>query len=108
MDQNLLTSSTIMLILQLLENKDLYGFEMVEELSKKSDNVFTLKVGTLYPLLHQMEKSQYIISYTTKSSESSRRRKYYTITSKGKSLLNEKRIEWKRYSFAVNKVLGDL
>lgn len=43
-----------MLILQLLTEKDMYGYEMIETLSKRSNNVFELKVGTLYPLLHSL------------------------------------------------------
>lgn len=41
-----------LLLLRLLETKDMYGYEMIEALRNKSNNVFELKAGTLYPLLH--------------------------------------------------------
>ena len=43
-----------MLLLQLLSEKDMYGYEMIEELEKRSEYVFSLKAGTMYPLLHAM------------------------------------------------------
>ena len=49
-DRSLLTGSTTMLVLKLLENKDMYGYEMIEQLGKRSQNIFSLKAGTLYPL----------------------------------------------------------
>jgi transcriptional regulator, PadR family len=58
-DKSLLTGSTTMLILRLLEEADMYGYQMIEELSKKSNNVFALKAGTLYPLLHNLEQKNW-------------------------------------------------
>ena len=55
-DKALISGSTTMLLLKLLEEKDMYGYEMIDTLRKKSNNVFELKTGTLYPLLHGMEK----------------------------------------------------
>ena len=62
-DKSLVSGSTTMLVLKLLEEKDMYGYEMIDTLSKRSDNVFELKVGTLYPLLHSMVQSGYLESY---------------------------------------------
>ena len=53
-DRSLVSGSTAMLLLRLLEDKDMYGYEMIETLEQKSNNVFTLKAGTLYPLLHSL------------------------------------------------------
>jgi len=104
-DKSLLTGSTTMLILKLLEETDRYGYEMIEELSKKSQNVFELKAGTLYPLLHGLEKKNMLTSYE-KSTGNLRVRKYYSITKTGRKYLNEKTKEWKVYTSAVNNVLG--
>ena len=54
--KTLLSGSTSMLLLKLLEEKDLYGYEMIESLRARSNNVFELKAGTLYPLLHSLEE----------------------------------------------------
>ena len=52
-----------MLLLQLLSEKDMYGYEMIEELEKRSEYVFSLKAGTMYPLLHAMESKKHLVSY---------------------------------------------
>lgn len=103
-DKNLITGSTTMLILKLLEDKDMYGYEMIDELSKKSNDLFSLKAGTLYPLLHGLEKKGMLGSYE-KNSDSGRVRKYYSITKKGKIMLYEKQDEWKAYVSAINRFL---
>mgnify|MGYP003424629468 CR=1 FL=1 len=55
-DNTLVSGSMSMLILKLLSEKDMYGYEMIDTLRKRSENVFELKAGTLYPLLHGMEE----------------------------------------------------
>ena len=59
-DKTLLSGSTSMLLLKLLEEKDLYGYEMIESLRARSNNVFELKAGTLYPLLHSLEEKGFL------------------------------------------------
>lgn len=103
-DKSLLTGSTSMLILKLIEEQDMYGYEMIEELSKRSDNTFLLKAGTLYPLLHLLAEQGVIKTYDA-AAENGRIRKYYGITNEGRSLLTKKQEEWETFSFAVNKVL---
>ena len=103
-DKGLLFGSTTMLILSLLEEKDMYGYQMIEELSKKSDDTFNLKAGTLYPILHGLENEDLVSSYDD-SADSARVRKYYHLTGKGKGQLAQKHAEWKAYAKAVNKVL---
>lgn len=102
-DKSLIFGSTTMLILQLLEEKDMYGYEMIETLQKKSQNVFQLKAGTLYPLLHTLEGKGYLTSY--EDSTGQKVRKYYSITKSGKNFLSQKKEEWKEYSAAVANIL---
>lgn len=94
-----------MLILRLLEEGDMYGYQMIEELNKKSKNVFALKAGTLYPLLHNLEQKELVVSYE-KTAGNGKLRKYYSLTKKGSNYLHAKKEEWKVYSSAVNDVLG--
>ena len=54
-DKSLISGSTSMLVMKLLEEQDMYGYQMIAALKKRSNNVFELKAGTLYPLLHGME-----------------------------------------------------
>lgn len=104
-DKSLLTGSTGMLILKLLESGDRYGYQMIEELDKKSENVFHLKAGTLYPLLHMLEQKGLVLSYD-EAAGNARVRKYYSITKSGRKYLSEKQEEWETYTAAVNHVLG--
>ena len=62
-NKELLKGSTSMLVLSLLENENMYGYQMIKELSRKSKELFELKEGTLYPILHALEQKNYIISY---------------------------------------------
>ena len=103
-NKNLITGSTSMLILKLLEEQDMNGYVMIEELRKRSDNTFALKAGTLYPLLHGLEEDGMLDSYE-ESADSKRVRKYYSITKKGKNMLAEKKEEWNTYTSAINQVL---
>ncbi len=104
-DKSLLSGSTTMLILKLLESRDMYGYQMIEELKKRSDETFNLKAGTLYPILHGLEREDMVNSYDD-NADSGRVRKYYHITKKGKKLLSDKQEEWNSYTKAVNKVLN--
>jgi len=104
-DKSLLTGSTTMLILKLLDGTDMYGYQMIDELSKQSNNVFKLKAGTLYPLLHTLEQKDLLTSYE-ETADNARVRKYYRITKKGRKHLHEKKEEWKTYTAAVNDLLG--
>lgn len=103
-DKALISGSTSMLILRLLEEKDMYGYEMIETLQKKSENVFVLKAGTLYPLLHSLEGKNYLTSY--ENEVNGKLRKYYSITKAGKKYLRFRTEEWQEYQTAVVRVLG--
>ncbi len=103
-DKTLLAGSTATLILKLLDGQDMYGYQIIEELARRSENTFQLKAGTLYPLLHGLEKKGLLESYE-QNADSARIRKYYHLTGKGKKSLKEKTEEWKEYSSAVSKVL---
>jgi len=99
-----LSGNTTMLILRLLAEKELYGYQIIEELARKSENVFQLKTGTLYPILHGLEKDGMVTSYD-QGTEHARVRKYYKLTSKGKNLLKTKREEWTAYTKAIGRIM---
>lgn len=105
MDKRYMALGTSMLVLKLLEQEPMYGYQIIRELEQKSQNVFRLKEGTLYPILHTLEQ-QGAVTCFQKAAESGRIRKYYTITANGKRLLAKKSEEWDVYQSAVNQVLG--
>lgn len=104
-DRELMKGSTTMLILNLLSTGDMYGYQMIRELEERSDKTFTLKEGTMYPILHSLESEGMVEAYWEDGS-SGRKRKYYHITKKGQKLLDAKKKEWEVYSRTVNKVIG--
>lgn len=103
-DKSFATSSTAMLVLKLLEQEDMYGYQMIEELARRSDNAFALKAGTLYPLLHDLEGQGLIRVYELEA-ENGRMRKYYSLTKAGRGSLAQKEEEWDAFAAAVNRVL---
>lgn len=104
-DKSLITGSTTMLVLTLLNAGDKYGYQMIKELEEQSDKTFSLNEGTLYPILHGLENDGMVESFMAVA-ESGRKRKYYRITKNGKKLLEDKKKEWEFFSSKVNKVIG--
>lgn len=103
-DKELMKGSTTLLILNLLEKENLYGYQIIKKLSEESENIFNLKEGTLYPILHGLEEKGFISSYWDDTT--GKKRKYYSITKQGKKQLKESKEEWKVFSYGVNKVIG--
>ena len=103
-DKSLLAGSTTMLVLKLLDRQDMYGYQMIEELARRSERAFALKTGTLYPLLHSLEEKALIRSYE-KDEGAARPRRHYHLERKGKHLLRKKEAEWETFTTAVDRVL---
>jgi len=103
LDKTLVTRSTSLLLLKLLEDKDMYGYQMIEELARRSDDTFALKAGTLYPLLHDLEKQGAVRCY--EGGAGGRVRKYYSLTEEGRKALAGREEEWRAFSAGVEKVL---
>ena len=104
-DKGLIAGSSTLLVLTLLESGDMYGYQMIEELSRRSNDTFQMKEGTLYPILHALEKEKCLKSYEQEA-PTGRVRKYYRITRRGLELLTEKRAEWEQFSHGVDQVLS--
>lgn len=104
-DKGLMAGSSTMLVLSLLENNDMYGYQMIEQLARRSNDTFQMQEGTLYPILHALEKGKYLSSYQQQA-PTGRMRKYYKITRKGKELLKEKKAEWEKFRQGVTDILS--
>ncbi len=102
--RNLVSGNTSMLLLKLLSEKDMYGYEMIETLEKRSNNIFELNAGSLYPLLHSLMKSGYLNGCDKEVN--GKLRKYYQVTAGGQKYLERMIEEWKTYTNAVNVVIG--
>ena len=93
-----------LVVLESVRKKDMYGYEMIDTLRKRSCNVFELKAGTLYPLLHGLEAKGLLTVY--EQEYAGKTRKYYSITKEGRKLLETKKAEWMEYQSAVTSVLA--
>ncbi|MFC5530155.1 PadR family transcriptional regulator [Cohnella yongneupensis] len=104
-NKELLKGSTVIMILTMLSEQEMYGYEIIKEMERKSNGVFIFKEGTLYPILHGLETEDWVTSYW--QTHDSRKRKYYRITKSGQALLQEKVKEWNLFRNAVDGVLGE-
>ena len=95
---------TQLLLLKLLSTENMYGYQIILELARRSSNVFEMKEGTLYPVLHGMGREGYVEAYE-KTAPTGRVRKYYHLTRAGRAALTEEEKAWQEYSGAVNAVL---
>ena len=80
-------------VLQLLADGEMYGYQLVESLSKRSAGVFELGQSTLYPMLYNLE-SKSLVASREKKGPNGRTRRYYRLTSKGKKKLEADREQW--------------
>lgn len=61
--KELLKGVTPLLVMSVLKNEDLYGYRIIKELEFRSEDAFTMSEGTLYPILHSLEKEKFLVSY---------------------------------------------
>ncbi len=80
-------------VLTLLEQREMYGYELAEALARKTDGVLDMGQATLYPLLYNLERKK-LIRATWREADSGRRRKYYGLTKKGKTWLRNQQQQW--------------
>ena len=87
--------STELLILTLLTERSMYGYEIAQELAERSEGYFEIKEGLLYPTLHRMQNSGFLKSEW--QTVDGRRRKYYALTATGREALGLQTAEWETF-----------
>ena len=102
--QELLKGNTETLLLALLDNEAMYGYQIVKEVDKRSSGYFAFKEGTLYPALHRMEKAK-LVEGRWEDTANNVRRRYYLITVKGRQALADRLTEWQRFSNAMDLIM---
>lgn len=100
----LLKGSMATLVLTLLSRKEMYGYDIMKEIEKASDQAISVKEGTLYPILHALEKEEAVEAYWVENSKE-RRRKYYKITSKGRKVLKQRKADWDAFKGLIDRLL---
>lgn len=95
-----------MLVLQLLLEKEKYGYQLICELKEKSGGMFLLKEGTLYPILYRMEDDGLVVSRWSEPKGKEVSKKYYRLAEEGKDTLAELKVLWQAFSGNVDTILG--
>jgi PadR family transcriptional regulator, regulatory protein PadR len=101
---DLIKSNIDSLLLCLVRNQKMYGYQIIKELENRSQGYFKFKEGTLYPALHRLEKNG-MIEGNWQVLPGGQQRKYYSITQKGIESLMEKRSDWNEFFNAMNLII---
>lgn len=107
MDKEIMKGSIDILLLSIINSRDMYGYEMVKTLKQNSGELYSMSEGTLYPALKRLENKEWLQSYWD-NPESGARRKYYSITDAGKKELGRKLQEWQKVSNLIENCLGGM
>ncbi|MHC4069929.1 MAG: PadR family transcriptional regulator [Planctomycetota bacterium] len=92
-------------VLEILSRGQMYGYELSQSIEQRSGNILTLGKGTLYPLLYNLEARK-LIKGKWATADSGRKRRYYSITSKGKGQLAKQKAELKELTTGLNLIFG--
>lgn len=103
-DRELLKGNTATVVLAILAEGPLHGYQIAKEMRSRSDDALTLGQGVLYPILHRLE-DRGLISGEWEQSTGTPSRKRYVITKAGSAELKARRSEWAAFSTAMAKVL---
>ena len=93
-----------LILLKLLSRKDMYGYQLIQEMALLSEDVFRMSQGSLYPFLPALEDRGLIESYA--QPENGRERRYYRLTAAGRQALADKEEQWSVYVRAMGRILG--
>ena len=104
-ERELLKGVAPVVVLEILSRGQMYGYELSEAIEQRSGNILTLGRGTLYPLLYNLEAKGLVVAEWAES-ENKRKRRYYSITGKGKDRLARQKEQWLRLQEGAGLVFG--
>ncbi len=93
-----------LLLLRLLNEQEMYGYELVRAVRRVTGETISLGEGVIYPALHSLERSGALSS--RRKAVAGRTRVYYTLTRKGRDRLHRLALEWRRVQSGVDTALG--
>ena len=96
LDRSVLRGAATTLVLLILRDTPSYGYQLVQEIRRRSANMFAFGEGTIYPLLYSLEEDGSIAG-RWKTALGGRRRKIYSLTPKGRKRLAAATAEWARF-----------
>ena len=104
---NLVKQCNEILILSYLAEGKKHGYQIALEIEEKSQGFFKFNHGTLYPILHKLEQAN-LIKGVWKQEGPKRKRKYYTLTAKGKKYSISQRDAWKQFFLQLEQFLKEI
>lgn len=105
--KELLKGAADTLVLSTFAEGEKYGYQVVKELERRSEGYFQLKEGTLYPILHRLER-QGLLTARWETMPNGSERRYYSLTPRGEGALSDKLHEWNMFVQAVGRVTESL
>jgi PadR family transcriptional regulator PadR len=87
-------------VLKLLERREMYGYELVDALSKHADGVLAMGQSTLYPMLYNLQ-AKGLVEAEERTADSGRQRKYYRLTERGRKELARQSRQWEALARAL-------
>ena len=104
-ERELLKGVAPVVVLEILCRGEMYGYELSDAITQRSGEILTLGKGTLYPLLYNLEAKGLVVA-ETRQADNGRKRRYYSITSKGKDQLSAQKEQWEQLQKGVEMVFG--
>jgi len=92
-------------VLEILSRGQMYGYELSEAIEQRSGDILSLGKGTLYPLLYNLEARK-LVRGKWQQVQSNRKRRYYSITSKGKGQLARQKQQLQELQTGLNLLFG--
>ncbi len=93
-----------LMVLAMLRERGRYGYDIARELEELSDRHLSFQYGTLYPILHKLEKKG-LVKGVWEHIEGERSRRLYVLTERGKADVERQIEDWTKYTHAVQRVL---
>ena len=104
-ESQLLKGIAPVVVLEILCRGQMYGYELSQAIEGRSDDILSLGKGTLYPLLYNLEAKK-LIKGKWEDASTGRKRRYYSITSKGKGQLARQKAQLKELTAGLNLIFG--
>jgi len=104
MRRDVLKNHLELLVLTALKAGPAHGYSIIRAIRDRSGGEFELLEGSLYPVLHRLERDRLVAS--SWSNVAGRKRRVYKVSRKGRAALEQQECDWRRFERATNLVLA--
>ena len=94
-------------VLKLLQQREMYGYEMVDVLSERTEGVLDMGQSTLYPMLYNLEAKD-LVKAEERQADNGRTRRYYAITQVGRKKLAAQKKQWQKLREGMGRLFGEI